>query len=323
MTEKTNDFPITKMEQDQEAPQGNDDSKPSAEMWDDFLDSTTLHGIRYVFQRRQTPIRLLWLVLLLTAGGYYMFTVYKAVDKYYSRPFNTVLSTKHVQEMEFPAVTICPLGMFSRRKIFMTDDDPLFVSSGLNTSSCAVTSRVRGNRPCGWSLLCYKLLLWSLDEYANCTDEYRQDLLAVMQKTGNRVNLEELYMTYSHDINALLSPSCWFYSKGSIKSCSAEDFVPMITTWGRCYTFNSGTDGKVRTEHLGVIDSGFKVTLDAQTHDYYTASFLVGFKVLVHGQGEFVNSNKGTNVGPGQQALIALSQKKVCFLVFSLLCFVC
>ena len=42
------------------------------EMWREFVDNTTLHGIRYVFIKRHILIRLLWLVLLLTSSGYYV-----------------------------------------------------------------------------------------------------------------------------------------------------------------------------------------------------------------------------------------------------------
>ena len=187
MAENTNDIPTTNIETNHNPPQGNDNSKTSADMWEDFLDSTTLHGIRYVFQRRQTPIRLIWFVLLLTAGGYNKFTIYRAFSKYYSRPFNTVLSTKNLNKLDFPAVTICFQSQFVRSKVFMTDDDPLFASSGLNISSCAVTSGVRGNRPCGWSLLCC-CSLYSLYAGPNCTRQYQQELLAGARFSKDPVN---------------------------------------------------------------------------------------------------------------------------------------
>ena len=60
------------------------------EMWREFVDNTTLHGIRYVFIKRHIVIRLLWLVLLLTSGGYYTFAVYRAFNKFYNRPISTV-----------------------------------------------------------------------------------------------------------------------------------------------------------------------------------------------------------------------------------------
>ncbi|KAL9970018.1 hypothetical protein ACROYT_G022327 [Oculina patagonica] len=311
MAQKTNDFPMTKLEQAQKPTQVHDDSKTSPVTWQEFVDNTTLHGIRYVFMKRHILIRLLWLVLLLTSGGYYIFTVYRAFNKYYSRPINTVLSRKNLKEMDFPAVTICSLNLFAKSKILMTDDNPWFASSGLNISSCAVTLGVRGNRPCGLSLLCCCLPIPVDAALAlpNCTQQYRQDLLAVMRKSGHRPNIEEFHQNFSQDITALAGPTCTFGWNET--KCSAKDFVPMVTPWGICYTFNSGTDGKVKAVDTAGVSSGFSVILDAQTYEYTQGKFSEGFKVIIHGQGEYVDEWEGINVGPGQHAVVALSQKRL------------
>ena len=291
-------------------------NQTSAEMWRDFVNDTTLHGIRYVFMKRHVLVRLLWLMLLLTSGGYYILIVYGAIIKYYSRPIHTVLSTEHLKEMDFPAVTICSLNMFAKSKIVMTDDNPLFASSGLNISSCAVTSGVRGNRPCGLSLLCSHTppgLLDYLDftsHLINCTSQYKQDLLDAMNKSFHLPDMEEFLQHYSQNMSALLGPMCAFGWEQI--PCSVENFVPLITPWGMCYTFNSGTNGKVNTLDSAGVAAGLTVILDAQTYEYTQGKFSEGFKVLIHGQGEYVDQWDGINVGPGQHAVIALSQKRVC-----------
>ena len=320
MTQTTkNDCPMTKTEEEQQPSQANDNGKASADMWQEFLDSTTLHGIRYVFMKCHVLVRLLWLVILLSSFGYYIVTVYRAFDKYYSRPINTLLSHKHVKRMDFPAVTICPMSHFSRRKIFMTDDDPLFESSGLNISACAVTSGIRGYRPCGLSMLCCctPFLESDLVELPNCTTQYRQDLLVKIRKSGFVIPLKDLVRVYSHDVNAIVTPFCIFGRKLKGEKCSAKDFVPIVTaSLGLCYTFNSGIDGKVRKVDTAGVSSGLTVILDAQTDDYI-AAYSKGFTVLVHGQGEYADEKgKAINVGAGQSTFMAVSQKRVCFFVF-------
>lgn len=283
------------------------------EMWREFVDNTTLHGIRYVFMKHHVLVRLLWLVLLLTSGGYYVSIVYGAINKYYDRPINTVVSRKHLKEMDFPAVTICPLNVFAKSKMFMTDDNPLFASSGLNISSCAVTSGVRGNRPCGLSLLCSHAPPGYLDFISglpNCTTQYKQDLLDAMKKSFHRPDQEEFLRHYSQNISALVGPMCYFTWEEL--PCSAKDFVSFVTPWGMCYTFNSGTDGKVKTVDTGGVSTGLTVILDAQTYEYSEGKYSEGFKVLIHGQGEYIDEWEGINEGPGQHVLIALSQRKVC-----------
>ena len=294
-------------------------SKSSAEMWREFVDNTTLHGIRYVFMKRHILVRLIWLVLLLTSGGYYIFTVYRAFNKFFDRPINTVISRKIVKEMDFPAVTICSLNLFEKRKVLMTDDNPLFASSGLNISSCAVTASVRGNRPCGLSLICCCVFTEDINDalvIPNCTQEYRQDLLNVIQNSSHRPDLEVLYMHYSQNLSSLAGPRCNFGWQNT--PCTLNDFVPMVTDWGMCYTFNSGVDGKpIRKVDAGGVLSGLAFILDANVHEYTEGKFSEGFKVLIHGQGEYIDQwEEGINVGPGQHVVIALSEKRVkyCFI---------
>ena len=313
MEGKMNDF--AKFEERQEPSQQNKKYQTSAEMWREFVDNTTLHGIRYVFMKRHVLIRLLWLVLLLSSGAYYIFTVYRAFNKYYNRPISTVLSRKNLKEMDFPAVTICPLNLFARSKILMTDDNPLFASSGLNISSCAVTSEVRGHRPCGLSLLCCCAPISEEEAlvFPNCTKQYRQDLLAVLQALGHQPNMEEIYRYYSQNISEFARSLCTFGWQET--ECSANDFVPTVTEWGMCYTFNSGVNGKVKSVDTAGVSSGLTVILDTQTHEYTQGKYSEGFKVLIHGQGEYIDEWEGINVGPGQHAFIALSQKRVRFFV--------
>ena len=319
MEGKTRDFAMSKFEEEQKPSQPIKKKQTSTEMWREFVDNTTLHGIRYVFMRRHVLIRLLWLVLLLSSGGYYIFTVYRAFNKYYSRPINTVLSRKNLREMDFPAVTICSLNLFARSKIIMTDDNPLFESSGLNISTCAVTSEVRGHRPCGLSLLCCCAPISEEDallSVPNCTRQYRQDLLAAMQTSGHQPSIEEIYRYYSQDISEFARSICTFGWQET--ECSAKEFVPMVTPWGMCYTFNSGIDGKVKSVDTAGVSSGLTVILDTQTHEYTQGKFSEGFKVLVYGQGEYFDEWEGVNVGPGQHAFIALSQKRVCLFSYLL-----
>lgn len=289
-----------------------DKGKNSVEMWHEFAEDTTLHGIRYVFmKRRHVVARLIWFVLLLTSAGYYMLTVYRAFNKFYSHPINTITSAHHRTKMEFPAVTICPLNLFAKSKMFATDENPIFASSGLNISSCVVTSPVRGKRPCGLAMSCCCTLADEVDEYSaipNCTIQYRRDLLDIMNKSSHRLDLGNFYRYYSQGMNSLSGPICSFGWEES--PCSAKDFSPFVTQWGMCYTFNSGNDGDIRRVDTTGVSAGLRVILDVQTYEHTWGKYSEGFKVLIHGQGEHVDEWEGINVGPGQHVVMALSQKK-------------
>ena len=227
-------------------------------MWQEFVDNTTLHGIRYVFKKpRHILIRLIWFVLLLTSGGYYIFTVYTAFITYFDRPINTVVSSKNVEGMDFAAVTICPQNDFAKSKLYMTDDNPLFASTRLNISACAVTSKVRGERPCGWSLLC------ALPEFQtfrpaipNCTSQYSNDLWSEIQKSLHYIDKEVMYRHFSQELDFLIGPACSFKIN---MHCSARDFVPLLTKWGKCYTFNSGKNDKIKRVSSAGISFGISI----------------------------------------------------------------
>ena len=300
-------------EHSQDKPQPNDNHQSPEEMWQEFTDNTTLHGIRHIFTKYHILVRLIWLMLLLASGGYYISTVYRAFNKYYNRPIHTIVRHKNVEKMEFPAVTICPLNMFAKSKILMTDDDQKFASSGLNISTCAVTAGVRGDRPCGMSLLCccaptdFKEISTAIP---NCTSQYRYDLLDAMQQTSHHPDVDGFFWNFSPDIKNLLGPMCKFGWDES--PCSEKDFLPILSKWLKCYTFNSGSNGTIKTVYTGGASSGLSIILDTKVHDYSYSKFeSEGFKVLIHKQGEYIDQWQGINVGPGQHAVVAFSEKRV------------
>lgn len=325
MAEKINSVQMTNLQEgtiSQKPPLSDSNGRQTGvKMWQEFVDNTTLHGIRYVFIKRHAFTRLIWLILLLSSGGYYIFTVYRAFEKYYSRPINTVVSRKHLRKMDFPAITICSNNLFSRSKVSLADDDPSFASSGLNISSCAVTSRARANRPCGLSLLCCCTPFDNENEslaLPNCTFEYKQELLKDIQVSNHRIEVESFYQKYSLNISNLLGPTCQFSWRQT--QCSITDFDPTVTEWGMCYTFNSGRESEIKIVDTAGVSSGLTLLLDANIAEYTRGKFSEGFKVLIHGQGEYYDEFDGISVGPGQHASIALSQKRVGLFVCLLEC---
>lgn len=78
-----------------------------------------------------------------------------------------------------------------------------------------------------------------------------------------------------------------------------------------CMTFNSGNEDKVKTVESGGVTRGLSVLLDIQISDYTQGKFSEGVKVVIHGQGEFIDEWEGINIGPGQHAVISLAQRKV------------
>ena len=188
----TTEIPKKKFSQEKVKPL--DDSQHKIESWQEFTDSTTLHGLKYVFKRRHFLVRSIWILLLVALFTYYVLTVYRAFSKYYSYPINTLVTTKQdLKEMNFPAVTICSHNYFAKSKLYMKDDNPLFASSDLNISLCDITKKVRGNLPCRLSLLCCCQPPHTINisiSLSNCTSQYRRNLLLAKLQSSHKSDIE-------------------------------------------------------------------------------------------------------------------------------------
>ena len=282
--------------------------------WSDFVDNTTLHGLRYIFRKRFPPLRLVWFFILVIAGSYYIFALHNAVKKYLSFPVSTVLDQRYFTEMEFPAVTICPQDMFLRSKILKPDTDPDFNKLGLNLRMCKATAAVRRGRPCGLAMLCCCAVIFDPETItrtvSNCTEQYRSQLQEALRSSSVSFEPREFHRTYSPDIEHVLGPYCEF-GFFSNDRCTPSDFNSKITQAGICYTFNSGDGQKRRSVRQAGTTRGLNVVLDTHIAEYTIGKLSEGFQVFVHEPGQYVNALSGILVGPGSHAAIAVTKKTV------------
>lgn len=290
---------------------------PSDTRWKEFLNNTTLHGVRNVVSSRKKLIRLTWLMFLLASGSYYFTTVYNAFDKYLQRPVTTTITMNYKTTLGFPAVTICPNNLFSKAKVMMWDDAPAFSAQGLNLSVCAATRGVReskmNNLTCGLAMICccvYFGIPTEAGNIPNCTNEKRGTLRSALQQSGVNFNMEDFFWYYSAQILRYNS-SCTFAQKSS---CTTSEFVPKPAAHGLCYTFNSGEDGKaVRNVTLAGLNGGLALLLDSNYSDETIGKLSRGFKVLIHKQGEYFDDWEGISLSPGTHAVITVSEHRVSF----------
>ena len=293
-----------------------------SEKWKEFLENTTLHGIRNVVPTRKPFMRMLWSILLLAFGIYYFVTVYRAVDKYFQYPATTKINRKYMKNMTFPEVSICPNNYFSKAKIMMQDDDPEFATQGLNLSACAATKDLRqkemNNMACGLAMVCCCANIgyeYGATVISNCTEKRRNDLRRALQKSGVYFNMEDFFRYYSQDLNEVFAyfQFCIF---GWNQGCTAADFLPVITEYGLCYTFNSGKNNeRLKIVNISGISSGLQVVLNINYTDHIIGKFSQGFSVSIHTQGEFFAVLDGFSASPGMRASIGLIEQRVCFAI--------
>ena len=294
--------------------QSEPDMSSKSTKWKAFASNTTLHGLRYATDNSHSIFRRgIWFIFLGMAAATCVYLASLSLTKFLSRPIKTVISQETPTEgLKFPAVSICNLNKFMRSKIDTDDKNENFVKLGLNISGCSEIREVRGNLTCGQAFLCayspYGPALVS-----GCNGTLKRSIIEVLNRSSHRLfNKEEFFTKYGHDI-ASMSVSFLYCRFMQNTICSEGDFVPKLTQYGICFTFNSGKNGVARRAVHEGPDNGLSIFLDVQIHESTFSQFSSGLKVIVHDQDTFVNRYNGFNIVPGTHASVALKLRKVSY----------
>ena len=111
------------------------------------------------------------------------------------------------------------------------------------------------------------------------------------------------YRNSGHQLEQMLY-SCTFNGK----DCS-KNFTQRVSSFGNCYTFNSGIDGSVLYSTRSGERYGLELILNAEEYEYFLAeSVSVGFNVFIHDQAHFPYSDSADHfsVTTGQETHVAL-----------------
>ena len=99
----------------------------------EFADSTTIHGINYIFESGIPIIeRLLWIVAMIIMLIFASFFSLSAYKEWEDHPVvTTVMSTgKPIEEIEFPAITICAqVFLYLKCLYFICGNNHLYIES--------------------------------------------------------------------------------------------------------------------------------------------------------------------------------------------------
>ena len=74
----------------------------------DFLETSTIHGFAYVASTKSYFGKALWAFVIFTAFFFAGLIIYKSVNSWEEFPVSTTLSVHPIEELEFPAITVCP-----------------------------------------------------------------------------------------------------------------------------------------------------------------------------------------------------------------------
>ena len=106
----------------------------------DFSQSTTFHGVKYIFQTDSTAKRrLLWLFAWLTSIVLFLCLIKQKLDLYFLFPSAIEINEEHVKSLKFPAVTVCYKSQFGISQLYKTG-----LYDVLSMSSAAIKSGYYG-----------------------------------------------------------------------------------------------------------------------------------------------------------------------------------
>ena len=77
-------------------------------LFNDFCESTTVHGLAYLTKNQHQSTKAIWFVIVLSAFTVAAMFVTQTIDGYYTKFTSTTIETKSIQNYAFPAVTFYP-----------------------------------------------------------------------------------------------------------------------------------------------------------------------------------------------------------------------
>ncbi|KAJ8259336.1 hypothetical protein COCON_G00183480 [Conger conger] len=263
-----------------------------------FASRSTLHGLSHMFTYERICIkRCLWILFFLGSASFLVCVCVDRVQYYFEYPHVTKLDEVSAPLMIFPAITFCNLNSFRFSRVTRND---LYHSGEL---LALLNRRYEIRDP-------------------HLVEESVLETLKVKADFHNfkprPFNMFEFYDRTGHDIKDMLL-ACHYRGL----ECGAENFDVIFTRYGKCYTFNSGKDGRpLLVTMKGGMGNGLEIMLDIQQDEYLPVwgetdetSFEAGIKVQIHNQDEppFIDQ-LGFGVAPGFQTFVSCQEQRLTYL---------
>uniref|UniRef100_A0A8C1ZKX5 Acid-sensing ion channel 1 n=1 Tax=Cyprinus carpio TaxID=7962 RepID=A0A8C1ZKX5_CYPCA len=131
-------------------------------------------------------------------------------------------------------------------------------------------------------------------------------------------SMRQLLDRLGHQLEEML-----LYCRFQGQLCGPRNFSTIFTRYGKCYTFNSGQDGRpLLITMMGGMGNGLELMLDIQQDEYLPVwgetdetSFEAGIKVQIHTQDEppFIDQ-LGFGVAPGFQTFVSCQEQRLTYL---------
>ncbi|XP_065648616.1 acid-sensing ion channel 1C [Hydra vulgaris] len=85
-----------------------------------FVDASTCHGFKHCFNSGSKVRQLIWMMILAASVALLVQKLYESGVKFLERPFSTKTTLTYVDQMEFPAISICNMNDMRNSKVVNT-----------------------------------------------------------------------------------------------------------------------------------------------------------------------------------------------------------
>lgn len=171
----------------------------------EFISTCTLHGLHYIFDKRRTYQRILWLLFMLLMLGLFLWQASTLFTSYLQYKVISRMEIAYNRRVEFPVITICNENMYRKSAINGTDFGKLLdARNPLYFNQSAVFN---------WTT--YNV------SHINMTE--------LLHSAAHKLPFEEKTKT------GMLYKCTW---EGN--TCTADNFTKVMTDMGLCYSFNAG-----------------------------------------------------------------------------------
>ncbi|XP_078089675.1 bile acid-sensitive ion channel-like [Mustelus asterias] len=246
----------------------------------EFAASTSFHGLRNALQSKRRTRRVFWMLIVFGCVIVVFSQITQCFIRYFSWPTSTSVTIKYVEQIEFPAVTLCNLNRYQAQAV-----------ANLNIIYML------------WSIVCAALRIGQSDGNSSTS----QEILDFLQ--GNpSFSIKNFTKKYGYQLDNSTLLKCDFFGE----PCSAKDFQHVFTEYGSCYTFNYDDNAKRRANISG---RGLSVMLDIKQPemiDNPSLGFLdAGISFVIHSPKEPPQvETMGLSTGVGMHAHAAIRQMK-------------
>ncbi|XP_038055372.1 acid-sensing ion channel 2-like [Patiria miniata] len=253
-----------------------------------FMENTTLHGVKYVTNPAHSKQRrLIWMVLFVIMLVIVSCAIFSHFQEYFAYATKTVITYKTPHKTSFPSVVICNCNKFRISALNGSQWEELLPM--VNTNGVYYSEQIE------------KL---KAGKYFNVNAEEELRIKGA--------NYRELGLALSHEFEGMLLDCRW---AGRYR-CSAANFTQVWTDFGVCYVFNGQDTTRVDDDGEGLmadntgLDGGLWVRLNVEQSEHASSNTGSCFKVAIQPRGDvYFVRDAGRTVQPGYHSIIGLKKQ--------------